>query len=151
MAATDRPGGLSALGSLNLIFGVILLLVTPFGLYQVKNMELQEWQKEHEQTRLMYEAVQTVPSSTWLLLAIMAIVQGLLYLVSALGFFKMKRVLGYVGGNLAAVFSIIAIAVNLMMLPDRVSPFSLHTILNLFYPLLVLYLVNTVFREDLVR
>ena len=150
MATADRPGGLTAIGSLNLIFGVILLF-TPFSLLQLKNQSFSERALENDEFRRIFDAVQEVPDITWWFLIVLAVVQGLIYIVSSIGFFKMKRLAGYLFGNAVAVLSIGAVIANLFLLPEEVDNFSLQTIVALFYPLLLLYLVNVVFREDLAR
>jgi hypothetical protein len=134
-----RPGGLTALAVLNFIFGGfgalgILAIVALFGLAK--------------STKEGSEAVDKVSSPLLMVLLLFEVVRVALMIVSAIGYLGQKRVMGRYLGSAYALLALASTALSFAI--PEVS-FNIGTIIGLVYPLLTLVLLNTTFKEDLVR
>jgi hypothetical protein len=138
MATGERPGGLTALAVFNFIF-------SGFGALGILGLSAGTALIEQNGDAAAKEAVSQVKDHLALLIALMAIPTVLL-LVSGIGFLKQKRVMGRYVGNGYAIFSLASTAISLALMEQK---FEIGTIIGLIYPVLVLILINTTFRDDL--
>ena len=137
-----RPGGLSALGIFNFVFGGLETIGALFNLALLSSM----YPKMVDNAQ---HTGQTVPSLNLLyLLALFALARGGLLIASGVGYFGMKKFLGRVLGNVYAVAALIDIVIEITQAPAGFTAFSL---VGFVYPLITLFMLNAVFRKDLVR
>jgi hypothetical protein len=121
-----RPGGLTALAVFNIIGGAIV----GFGGLGALAM------------------TGSHASTAGLALILLGILDSVLLLASAVGYLQRKRVLGWVAGNGYAVVALFSTCLHIAISPDD---FTILGLWNFIYPLITLFLVNVVFREDLVQ
>ena len=82
------------------------------------------------------------------ILALM-LVSIVLEVISGIGYLQQKRGMGWMVGNVYAVFSVVSSVVSgLLMKPELGGGFNLSAILGLVYPVLTLILLNWTFKED---
>jgi hypothetical protein len=120
-----RPGGLTALAAFNLIGGSIV----GFGGLAALAMNGSR------------------ASTAGLALIVLGIVDGVLLVASAVGYLQRKRVLGFILGNAYAIVALFSTCLHIAVSPND---FTILGLWNFIYPLITLFLVNIVFREDLV-
>jgi hypothetical protein len=133
-----RPGGLTALTILNFVFGA-------FGLIGVATLAYAMTDPEFRET--FDKSLREPATDQWLAIMIAAgAIEALLLLLSAIGFLGQRLVLGRIVGS---VYGIWGLAENAYMV--SVAGFDITTMIGIVYPLLTLVLVNTTFRDDLVR
>ena len=137
-----RPGGLTALSIFNFVFGGIEGLLNLIGLATLGMF----YDKMAEQSQ---HSGQPIPSLALLYtLAILAVVRAALLVTSGIGYIGMRKLVGRWFGNVYAVMALGSIAFELYQAPQHITPFNL---LEFVYPLITLFLLNTVFRKDFVR
>jgi hypothetical protein len=169
MTEGKRPGGLTALAVFNFIFGgydvlkvlssvvIIVLLATyvpdePADSDDSTNAEAQEesgkgppgpreamaeqWRASGLGVHVLY-----IQAACYLVLAFLLIASGV-------GFLKLSRVWGRVLGNVYGVASIGTTAFEVSQIPEDMGGFTILAILAIIYPVLVLILLNTTFKED---
>jgi hypothetical protein len=134
-----RPGGLTALAIFNFIFGGLSGLLNLLALATM-GMQVAEMEKQSKVTGM------PVPSETLLYgLALFAIIRAALLITSGVGYLGRKRFLGWVLGNVYAVFALIAIAVEISTMKGS---FTILSLVDFVYPLITLFLLNVIFRKD---
>jgi len=137
-----RPGGLTALSIFNFVFGGLAGLMNLIGLATIGLM----YDSMVEQSK---HSGHEVPSKGLLIgLLVLALVRAALLVTSAIGYLGQRKFLGRALGNAYAVLALGSIAFEISQAPQHVSPF---TLLELLYPLITLFLLNVIFRKDLVR
>ncbi len=145
-----RPGGLTALAIISFILAGLSVLslfgmVALFGLIDaVPTAQMNEAQKAQ------MEAVQNMGTPTLVLILVLTLLSGTLLLLSGIGYWKQKKVLGRVIGNVYAISSIVGSLVSgLLFKPELGGGFNFGTIIGLVFPVLTLVLINTTFKDDL--
>ncbi|HZS42499.1 MAG TPA: hypothetical protein VFF06_36965 [Polyangia bacterium] len=78
----------------------------------------------------------------------LGLVSVLLLIVSGIGYIGQKRMLGRTLGTVYGVISLANTVIGIALLH---SGFGFSTIIGLVYPLLTLYLVNVVYKDNLVN
>ncbi|HTR52691.1 MAG TPA: hypothetical protein VMJ10_18380 [Kofleriaceae bacterium] len=137
-----RPGGLTALSIFNFVFGGLAGLVNLIGLATIGML----YDTMVEQSK---HSGQEVPSKGLLIgLSVLAIVRAALLITSAIGYLGQRKFLGRVLGNAYAVLALGSIAFEISQAPQHITPFNL---VEFVYPLITLFLLNVIFRKDLVR
>ena len=137
-----RPGGLTALSIFNFVFGGLaglasLISLATLGAFYPKLAE----QAQHTGQEL---------PSMGLLYAVygFAAVRAAVLVTSGIGYLGMRKLIGRWFGNVYAVLALAAIFIEIALTPQQISPFNL---VEFVYPLITLFLLNTVFRKDFVR
>lgn len=153
MSRHARPGGLTALAVLNFIFAglAILGLISTFFLvgmlYMMENNP--DFRKKMDEDKNLQHQLKELPGvGILILIAALNLVSGVLLLLSGIGYLKLKRTLGYILGNISALFSLSVFGLVMCTWPDSFGLLSLRDIL---YPLLTLFLLNFTFRQDFVN
>lgn len=150
-----RPSGLTALGVLNIILGVFGLLGAGawFAVIAVlregQSAEIDEARREMQP---MLDAVAQMGEGVFLTWVAISVVSSLLLVLAGIGYLKQRRVLGRTLGNVYAALAIVTAIVGAATAPAELGGgFSFGTITGLIYPLITLYCINVVFKDDLVR
>lgn len=141
MSDGKRPGGLTALAVLNFVFGGlgILAVLALFALMNVADRAT-----EGEATRQVFSEA---PGLLWVQI-LLGLATTALMIVSGVGYLGQKRFLGRTMGNLYAVLSLVGTAIGIVATK---TGFNLSTMIGIVYPILTLFLLNTTFKDDLVR
>lgn len=150
MNEEKRPGGLTALAVINLIFsgwgliGLIGLAALFAFIGKIPTEDMQEAQ------RAQMEAFQNMGLPVFIFIFILSLVSSVLLLLSGIGYLKQKKFLGWILGNIYAVITIISSVVSgILFVPELGGGFNIMTMVGLIYPVLTLILLNTTFKEDL--
>lgn len=141
-----RPGGLTALAVLNFVFGGLgaIGLIGIFALIgAAEHVVVTSGATTSGATTSTTTTTSTSIGYTYLLLA--TLTSGLL-IASGVGYLGLKKFLGRTLGN---AYGIISLAYSAMGI--SVAGFGIMTMIGLVYPLLTLALLNTTFKDDLVR
>ena len=154
MAASDRPGGLTALAAVNFLwavvgmFGMLLVLITVGGVfYAARNPGAHADQILHG-----HEPAYLV--TLWLVLGAWNMVEIGLLTASGIGYLRQRRVLGRWVGNVYGVLGIICNILVVQYLPVEMGgggQYGIGNVTSLFYPAFTLVLLNLVFRRDFRR
>ena len=137
-----RPGGLSALGIFNFVFGgleaigELLTLAVLSSQYPKMVEQAQRNGQDFPSVNLLY------------VLALFGLVRAGLLISSGVGYFGMKKFLGRMLGNGYAVAALIALVIEITQAPANFTAFNL---IGFVYPLITLFMLNVVFKKDLVR
>jgi hypothetical protein len=150
MESTNRPGGLTALAVLNFIiaaWGVLSALMRT-ALLSAGTGSMPLPPELQQRVQDMLEA-----GRGWLVFAVIAgLVLTVLLVLSGIGYLQQKRVLGRVVGNVYGVASIAASVCSVLL---ATQGFGIGAILllcvKIVYPVVTLALLNTAFKNDLVR
>jgi hypothetical protein len=152
MTEGKRPGGLTALAVINLVFaglGVVQLLglaVLFAFIGKIPTDDMQEAQKAQ------LEAFQNLGLPVFIFIFALTIISSVLLLVSGIGYLKQKKFLGRMIGNTYSVISIVSSVISgIMFAPELGGGFSIGTMIGLVYPVVTLILVNTTFKDDLIN
>jgi hypothetical protein len=149
MQQQKRPGGLTALAVFNFIFaglGVIGFMgfAALLGLRNViptDNMQPDQ--------RAQFEAFQEMGTLFFVAILALMLVSMVLEIISGIGYLKQKRGMGWMVGNVYAIFSMVSGVVSgLVMKPELGGGFNIGAILGFVYPVLTLILLNSTFKED---
>jgi hypothetical protein len=149
MEQEKRPGGLTALAIFNFIFagmGVLgfMGLAAMFGL---GDMIPTDDMAPEDQAR--FEAFRDMGTPLFVGLLVLMLVSLVLEILSGIGYLKQKRGMGWMLGNIYAVFSgVSGVASGMLMKPELGGGFNLAAILGFVYPVLTLFLLNVTFKED---
>jgi hypothetical protein len=150
-----RPGGLTALGVLNIILGVLGMLSTGawFALLAVLGEgESAELDEARQELQPMLDAVEQMGQGVFVAWVVVSVVSSLLLLVAGVGYLKQKRFLGRTLGNAYAVLAIVTAIIGAATAPVELGGgFGIGNIIGLVYPLITLYCINIVVKDDLVR
>jgi hypothetical protein len=159
MNAQRRPGGLTALAVVNFIFaglsalsllgavGVMFLQGNP---ELLQNASAGEGVRPEQQAQM--DALLEMGKGMFMFLAVCSAVSAVLYIVSGIGYLKLKKFLGHKLGNITAVLSIAtSLASAFLMAPQLGGGFNLGTVIGLIYPVLTLFFLNFTFKDDFVN
>jgi len=138
-ASGKRPGGLTALAVLNFVFGglgVLGLLAAFAAVAMVSKMASSMGATGGSGAGVLYASIA------------LGLVSVLLLIVSGIGYIGQKRMLGRTLGTVYGVISLANTVIGIALLH---SGFGFSTIIGLVYPLLTLYLVNVVYKDNLVN
>lgn len=149
MAIADsqrRPGGITALAVINLVFAAFsaLGLLTLAGMLLLK--DVLDSADAAEMDRGMKTAFGTAGTLGIVLHLVLAAAAAGLQFVSGFGLLKMAPILGRWLCNGYAILSLLRIGLDLAV----GFPLNSGVLLDLFYPALVLLLLNVTFRRDFV-
>lgn len=149
MSEGKRPGGLTALAVINFIFAALGLL----GIISMIALAVifQTAEVSDEATAEIKKAFEEAGISLGFFIFIMVIqvVVTILLFLSGLGYLKQKKFLGRTLGNTYALIAIASSLLTALVLPLKGGGgFNLNCIINLIYPVLTLFLLNTTFKED---
>jgi hypothetical protein len=142
MSDGRRPGGLTVLAVLNFVFGCfgVIGIIGLVGILAVADAETRA-----EFTR----ALGSEPGSGTLALRLLLEVAAVgLMLAAGVGYLGMRRFLGRTIGNAYATLSLVGTALVLAMSAAAVN---LGVLIGVTYPIVTLILLNTTFKDDLVR
>ncbi len=152
MEQEKRPGGLTALAVFNFIFAGfnVLGFIGFAALLGLRDMIPTDEMEPDQQAR--FEAFQEMGTGLFVAILILMLVSIILEVVSGTGYLKQKRRMGWLVGNIYAVFSLIGgIAIGQMMPSELGGGFGLSTLIELVYPVLTLFLLNSTFKEDFIN
>lgn len=133
-----RPGGLTALAVLNFIFGGLGLLGV---------LGLLAWIKIAESNDPKFkEQIAKLPGAEFLyFFIVLGLVGAVLLILSGVGYLQQKRFLGKTLGITYGIFELANVGLQLAMWPDN---FGIQVLIGLVYPVLTLFLLLTVFKDD---
>jgi len=137
-----RPGGLTALSIFNFVFGGIAGLLNLISLATLSAF----YDKFAEQAQRQGTPMPSI--GLLYALAIIAIVRAALLVTSGIGYLGTRKLIGRWFGNAYAVLALGSIFFEISQAPQQISPFNL---VEFVYPLITLFLLNTVFRKDFTR
>ena len=149
MEQEKRPGGLTALAVINFIFaglGVIGFIgfAAMLGL-----MDMIPTDDMAPDEKAQFEAFQEMGTALFVAILALMLVSLVLEIVSGIGYLKQKRGMGWMVGNIYAVFSIVSGVVSgMLMKPEMGGGFNIAAILGFVYPVLTLILLNVTFKDD---
>ncbi len=147
-----RPGGLTALAVINFVFagfgllGILgmIVILTFVGAMSTEGM--------NETQKAQFEAFQDMGLPLFIVVFGLEAVSSVLLLVSGIGYLKQKKIIGWALGNAYAVLAIISSIVSAFLFAAALGGgFNIGTMINLIYPLVTLFLLNTTFKEDFVN
>lgn len=152
MNEEKRPGGLTALAVINIVFsawGFLSLMGFAAFLAFIDKIPTEEME---EAQRAQFEAFQEMGLPVFVLMIALGVVSNILLLVAGIGYLKQKKVLGRMVGNAYAIFGIVSSIVSgLMFATELGGGFNLATMIGLIYPVVTLILLNTTFRDDFIN
>lgn len=153
MTEERRPGGLTALAVINLIWGALKLLGALSSFATPVLMRELAKTGDEEQKRFSEQVLDFIENNgaLWYALIALGLVSAILLLASGIGYLKQKRFLGRVLGNVWALLSIAHTVAEAALVPQIEGGLQLLTLLFVIYPLLTLFLLNTTFKEDFVH
>lgn len=153
MDEMKRPGGLAVLAVINFIFAALSLLGAAGTILAKMFIGNAPMGQMSEQQAAQINAMQNMSGTTLSIIVGINIVYFLLLLLSGIGYLKLKRILGWILGNIYGVLAIIFPILTTMGLfsdmPEK--GFGVGAVLNLIYPVLTLILLNTVFKKNLIN
>ena len=155
MSEGKRPGGLTALAVINLIFaGLGLLSILSLGA-AVAVFSLTEGSPEldkaTQEIKIGLEEA-GIGLNFLVFITALSVIPTVLLLVSGIGYIKQKKFLGRTLGNAYAVLGLAYSILSAAILPTVIGGgFNLMFIVNIIYPLLTLILLNTTFKDDFVN
>jgi hypothetical protein len=136
-----RPGGLTALAVINFVFAGLgaLAVLALFAL-----MSAADAATDGQATKEVAKA----GGGLLVVSLLIAVACVALLIVSGVGYLGQKKFLGRHMGTLYAVLALVNTAISLTMMKQG---FTIGTAIGLIYPVLTLILLNTTFKDDLVR
>ncbi len=152
MEQEKRPGGLTALAIFNFIFaglGVIGFIGFAVMLGFMDAIPTDDMAPDQ---RAQIEAFQEMGTQFFVAILALMLVSLALEIISGIGYLKQKRGMGWMVGNVYAVFSMVSGVVSgLMMKPELGGGFNIGAIIGFVYPVLTLFLLNSTFKEDFIN
>ena len=153
MAASDRPGGLTALSVLNGFFALtvggttIRRFMTSYDLMDVVKGDFRgpDWYRANLQSLLD----DGITAWNMQILALIGLVATLLLAVSIWGLLKRSNLVGRWLGSLGAVALAAFYLLNINWLPENILRGSgLSIARQLFYPFFLIFMLHVIFRRD---
>lgn len=153
---SNRPGGLTALAIINLIFGVLATIGSLFGLLFVFGMEkvAEQLQQSTEpadaETAMkiaeLQQALEKAGGSIeyFYIDTLISLVAGILMFIAGIGYLGQKKFLGRTLGLVYGALALLGTGIGLMM----GESFGIGSMLQLIYPVLTIALLLTVFKDD---
>ncbi|HIA27201.1 MAG TPA: hypothetical protein EYN79_03645 [Planctomycetes bacterium] len=167
MAASDRPGGLTALALFNLAFAIgelfegIGRLVQRYNTLRYIEGDLPGWMLGGRNRgpfdsglsgEERFQMLSDVGPDTLLFLGVLSLGAALLLALSVRGLLNSRRLMGRWLATLGAAAMITAALLTVSWFPGVLLHDSgLALVRGIFYPLLLLAMVHTTFAKDLVR
>lgn len=155
MSEGKRPGGLTALAIINLVFSAFTGLgaLGMIALLALMDTMVSAVEKTNDaEAQAQMAAMDDLGAGFWMFLIAMSLVSALLLLLSGIGYLQQKKFLGRTMGNAYAVLGVAGTAISAMQTPEALGGgFNLSTILGLIYPVLTLIFINGTFKEDFTR
>ncbi len=149
MDQEKRPGGLTALAVFNFIFAGFGIIGFIGFAAMLGFMDMIPTDEMAPEQKAQFEAFQEMGTLFFVAILALMLVSIVLEIISGIGYLKQKRVMGWVVGNVYAIFSVVSGVVSgLLMKPELGGGFNLSAILGLVYPVLTLILLNMTFKED---
>lgn len=149
MEQEKRPGGLTALAVFNFIFAGFGVLGFIGMAAMLGFMDMIPTDTMQPEQRAQFEAFQEMGTPFFLLVLVLSLISIALETVSGFGYLKQKRVMGWMVGNIYALFSLVSGVVSgLMMKPELGGGFNIGVIIGFVYPVLTLVLLNSTFKAD---
>ena len=146
---TQRPGGLTALAVLNFVFGIVGAIANVatavFGKIVLDHIADSNARLSEQQVQAIRRA-RHVLQYVWLTLPL-ALVVSVLLIVSAVGYLQMKK-MGRTVGTAYAILALLNVVLTLTLVG---TGFSLSMLIGLVYPVLTLILLNTTYKNVLVK
>jgi hypothetical protein len=149
MANGTRPGGLTALAVLNFVFGGIGLIASAIAFLAIGAVKYAggELSRELAKEGVKVESQSGGSGATLLYIAVLLTgVGAVLLIASGVGFLKQKR---FSGRTLGTVYGLVSLGGT--MLGIVTGGFGPGDILFIAYPLLILIMVNTTYKNNLVN
>ena len=145
MASDERPGGLTVLAVLNFIFGGQTILKVARLVFVLVLTQSSGGSPDGagEAGRKIFEA----GLGSLIVVISLTLASAALLIISGIGYLKQKRVLGRVMGNVYGVVALGGLIWTLAVL----ETFSVGNLADLVLPVFNVVLINTTFRQDLVR
>ena len=159
MTAGKRPGGLTALAVLNFVFGGLgvlgvlgMCLVFVFLLSASDLVSDAAAASGDVAADAVIEAWREAGMGFFYLTLVLSLLSTVLLIASGVGYLQQKKFLGRTLGSAYALLAILRAFIDRMLLNEEAGGgFGLATVVGLIYPFLTLFLLNTTFKEDLVR
>lgn len=167
MAASDRPGGLTALALFNLAFAIgelfegIARLVQRHNTLRFIEKTLPGWRLRGRDSgpfdpglrgEERYQFYVDLGPDTLLLLAVLSLAAALLLALSVRGLLQSQRWMGRWVATIGAVLMVSAALLTVHWFPEELLRESgLALVRGLFYPLMLVAMVHITFRRDLVK
>ncbi len=149
MEQEKRPGGLTALAVFNFIFAGLGVIGFIGFAVMLGFMDAIPTDDMEPAQRAQIEAFQEMGTLFFVAILALMLVSLVLEIISGIGYLKQKRGMGWMVGNIYAVFSVVSGVVSgLMMKPELGGGFNIGAILGFVYPVLTLILLNSTFKED---
>ena len=149
MEQEKRPGGLTALAVFNFIFaGFNVIGFMAFAAFLgLKDMIPTDEMEPAQKAQI--EAFQEMGTVFFVAVLALILVSIALEVTSGIGYLKQRRGMGWLVGNIYAIFSIVSGLVLGMMMPrDLGGGFGISTLIDLVYPVVTLVLLNSTFKDD---
>jgi|ERR1043166_6978600 hypothetical protein len=155
MANPDRPGGLTALAWINFILagyllmsatGVIMTMVFRPKIELAASRAAAEAAEEADEDPVVTQELP--PDHVLVLFVCLMAVCAVLYVVAAVGYLKLKFILGRVLGTVTALFAVGTALAEIVLSPRGIQ---VGHYLGLMYPALTLLLLHVTFRHDFAR
>jgi len=146
MSQSNCPGGLMALAIINMIVASMMLLSSLLGL--LAQILLSQVTANYEEVAVESDVDAYVLDGGVLTDLILFMTIGVLLLLSGIGYLQLKKSLGYVVGNIAALIWIVT---NIAKVTFIGSEFGIHSILGFIYPVVTLFMLNIVFKHDFAK
>ena len=152
MSQGKRPGGLTALAVINIIFGSLGIIGSGMNVLMGLQPDMipRPENPTSEQSQQFEQLDALLNWDLYWPYILVSIVSTILLFVAGIGYLKQKRFLGRTLGNAYAVTSLIA--VGMITAGDPMGAgMNWQTIVGIIYPVLTLFLINTTFKDDLVH
>jgi len=148
MSEGKRPGGLTALAVINFILfalsmmGILSMVTTYAGIIPSDQLT--------EEKRAPIDAIQNMSFHYFVITITLNLISNVLLTLSGIGYLGQKKVLGRIFGNISALFAIINTTIaTFILLPEPFGGLRMITLIDWFYSILTIVLLNTTFKDDL--
>ena len=156
MSEGKRPGGLVALAVLNFVFAALGLLFRVLAFTMIAlaasgaldDMLEQSGDQQAQADMAQVGDVVTNPAGIWLMVGL-SVLGIALAITSGVGYLRQKKFSGRIIGNVYALVAMVNVILPIFFLKG--AKFGFDSMIFLVYPLVTLFLINTIFKEDLVR
>lgn len=135
--AGARPGGLTALAVLNLVFGGLGVIANLITIATVSTIRA-------GLEALAGAGVKVPSAGTYYLLCFLSLITGALLITAGIGYLGQKKMLGWTLGNAYGVLAIVICLLNMVM----ISFGWFGAIFGIVYPIITLALLNTKFKNS---
>jgi hypothetical protein len=116
-----------------------------------RERNLEEQIREHDEGIRALTMWDEVHTGMKVLLIVLTGLLIALLIMSGVGYLKQKKFLGRVVGNIYALTSLASFGVEMSMMPEDMGGMMFLNLLDVIYPLVTLFLLNTTFKHDFVN